>query len=567
MLLLLTVIGCREEMFKDDLAGWDANSNLALYEVQLTGPGQSSGEIYLDLGTGVLYNYAQAVQQPEKIDLIMFWSTSSASNLISPNNVERLEAWATGRNINQEWFVKNETHFIRLEQSEAGQKLYDDIKSMEDILPAYATLKTLVEDQANYDVGLHGEGLALGNVGVGDIIGIKTSKNVYAIAKVQSITTGNSGNLRLSVKVDKRHEIQIAPVPPSEVMQQFTFNVEGLSAMSGSNLIDLSGGDQWSIKEGYYSQHNVDAAIYQDGNGITIASTSRTLPMLNDDVIEIRGDWEVHNETEFIRLKASDETTALFTETFTNTLIREAFERGGDLVETYPDYEASVYGPGLSVGGLAIGDVILYHSEAKNIYGMIRITEVGANHINGQVKANIYNKLEVAAPLIREFTATGSTSTTAGYFDFKNNVMYTTQAEAGPNSANIDVLSIRTSTGTGTGHNLAPLTNNAILNAWGSGAWLAVVERWPTRNTADLYRLENAQEALELYHSLTQDESMWTAFEAATAAISSTQRLTNITSGQVLFVHSVDRNLLIALKVMDSTSLTSITYRYKIIEL
>src|SRR5690606_10160364 len=120
-LLLFTVSSCEKgQLFVDDLAGFDPNSDLSSYEIQLTGPGQSSGEIYWDLGTGKAYTYEDAAKQPEVVDLILLWGSSTASNLVAPRDVMRLDGWGTGKKVNDEWFVKNETYMVRLEKSEAG---------------------------------------------------------------------------------------------------------------------------------------------------------------------------------------------------------------------------------------------------------------------------------------------------------------------------------------------------------------------------------------------------------------------------------------------------------------
>src|SRR5690606_11196485 len=176
---------------------------------------------------------------------------------------------------------------------------------------------------------------------------------------------------------------------------------------------------------------------------------------------------------------------------------------------------------------------------------------------------NTFGKVEVAAPVLKEFTSTGGGSSTAAYVDFKTRNVYTTEALGQANVANIDVVSVR---GSSTGHNLFPTTNNGAASGW-TASWGTRMATWPNRNAADIYSLGTTPEAWDLYHGLQEDESMWTAFENATAGITPTQRLYPITNKEVIFIHSLDRNLLIALKVLDSSTSTSITYRYKVIEL
>lgn len=563
-LLLLMAVGCKEDIFIDDLAGLDPTNDLASYEVQLTGPGQTGGEIYLDLGTGTVYNYADAVEQPEKIDFVMLWGTSTGSNFVAPWDIDRLMAWGTGNKINDEWFVKNKTMFVRLESSEEGHQLYDDVKMMEDLKPAYEALKKLAENQDGYNTDHHGEGTALRGIEVGDVIGIKTEKDVYAITKVQGLVTGNAGNLRLSVKVDKRNEKDLPSLPESERMTQESFTVTELSTMGGTNLIDLSSGVQWEVSEGYYSQNNVDAVFYRDEDGVTLSSLSDNIPLLSEGASEISGDWTVRNETRFIRLKASPEATNLFTRTYTNTLIREAFKEGEAMVSDYDDYDKKIYGPGLSVSGLEVEDVVLYHVVDKDVYGMLMITEADdENTVVGRIKADVQNKTEVAPPLIQEFTSTGAGASKAMYVDLKTNSTFETEAEGKENIASVDIISLR---GSSSGHNLFPTANEAAAGAW-FAPWRDRMATWSNRNAADVYSLGATEEAWELYHNLQEDESMWDVFQEATANVSSTQRLSQIANKEIIFIHSVDRKLLIALKVLDSSTDTSVTYRYKIIEL
>lgn len=561
-LLLFTAFGCEKEMFVEDLAGFDPNSDLSVYEVQLTGPGQAAGEIYWDIGQGKVYTYADASKQPEVVDLALLWGTGSASNLIAPKNVVRLDEWATGKNINDEWFVKNETYMVRLEKSAEGLELYNNIKSMADVEAAYTELKTLAENQDNYSIDFHGEGMGLRDIAVGDVIGIRTSKNVYAIALVQSLVTGNAGNLRLSLKLDKRHEIEIDPLPTSEYMEVSEFTADGMTTLDGTNVINLATGQVLSVRDGYYNQNNSDAIIYIGSGGLTLSSPSLDLPIIGEDALEVNSDWEVRHETQFIRLKASAATTTLYNETFTNTLIREAFESGEDIVSAYDDYDQQVYGPGLSVSGLGTGDVVLYYSAVRNVYGAIRITDADTDNIVGKIKANTYERTEVAAPVLKEFTSEGSTAG-AAYVDFKNRVVYKTEAEGKEHSANIDVVSARGST---TFQNFFPLANAAGLGAF-SAAWRDRVATWPIRNASDIYNLGVTPEAWEMYHDLKEDESMWDAFQTTTSGVTPTQRLYPVKAKQIFFIHSIDRNLLVAIKALDTSTDARGVYRYKIIEL
>ncbi|NGM61304.1 hypothetical protein G5B30_05160 [Sphingobacterium sp. SGG-5] len=571
-LLLLIVFSCQDKLFVEDLAGFDPNSNLPLYEITLTNPGQNAAMTYLDLGSGEIYNYTDATKHPEKIDFIYLWGTSSGANLVSPDNIARLNEWGSGQNVNANWFIKNKTTFIRLAKEAVPTDFYSNVHSMADVKNAYASLKVLVEAQPDYNPTLHGEGNQLRNIQVGDLLGIKTSKQVYAIAKVQSLATGNAGSISLAIKADKSAEVQVEPIAPSEVYSSFDIDMDMLEDLTGKSLLDLSDGTGYTVTEGYYNQSVIDAVFYHDGQDMTVSAPSQDIPMLNEDVIEIQGDWTRRIETKFIRLKASTETDTKWNRTYKNSQIKELFNTSKAVVEGYDDYAVDLYGPANSVKGIQTGDVILYFSEDRNIYGMIRVTDSGPDFLKAQAKVNIYDKGELVPPVLHEFTSTGAGSSTAAYVDFKTGNVYTTEAEGEANVADIDIISVR---GSSSGNNLFPTTSDATAGAW-YASWGTRMATWPNRNAAEIYGyLGDTTPAhwWELYHDLKEDQTMWDDFQTATAGVTPVQRLreTSVSTGPkfnktVIFIHCLDRKLLVALKVKERLA-ESITYRYKIIEL
>ena len=571
-LVLLLFFSCQEKLFVEDNAGFDPNSELSVYEVTMTNPGQSSGMVYLDLGSGQVYNYTDASSQPEKIDFIFLWGSTSAVNFISPDNTTRLDEWATGKNVNANWFIKNKTTFLRLEKGAIPEDFYSKIKTPEAIKSAYAELKSLVEAQSNYDQRLHGEDTQLRNIAEGDLLAFNTSKNVYAIAKVQAVTAGTTGNVSLAVKVYKNEETVVEPISPSEIYAPFEIAVDRLSDLTGPSLLDLSTGTAFTMAEGYYNQHVTDAILYNDGQDVTISSLDQDVPVLNEVVKELESDWSVRSKTKFIRLKASQNTEEQWNMVQKNSQIKELFELGESLVTGYDDYSKETYGPFNSVKGMEVGDLVLYHSAERNIYGVIRVSDVGAAFLDGQVKANVYNKNEIAPPRLQEFTSSGNVVSTAAYVDFKTGTIYTTEEEGKANAANVDIVSVR---GSSSNNNLFPTTNNAAAAGWAS-TWGARMAEWENRNAADIYgyRGDGTPAAWwDLYYELKEDQSMWEAFQSATAGLDPVQRLqetstsTGVTFNKtVIFIHCIGRNMLVALQVKQRTA-TSITYRYKMIDL
>ncbi len=579
-LLLFTALGCERNLFEKDLAGFDPDSNLPLYEITLTNPGQNAAMTYVDLGSGDTYNYTDATKHPEKIDFIYLWGTSSGANLVSPDNIARLEEWGSGKNVNENWFIKNKTTFIRLAKESVPTDFYSKIQAMEDVKKAYGELKTLVEAQPDYNPIQHGESNQLRNIEVGDLLGIKTSKQVYAIVRVQSLATGNTGNISLTVKADKREEVQVEPIAPSEIYSSYDIVVDNLHDLTGKSLLDLSDGTGYTVTEGYYNQHVIDAVFCHDGQDLTVSAPSQDdIPVLNEDVWEIESDWTRRIETKFIRLKASAETDTKWNRTYKNSQIKELFTTSKAVVEGYDDYAADLYGPANSVKGIQTGDLILYFSEDRNIYGVIRVTDSGPEFLDGQVKVNVYDKNELVPPVLQEFIHTGVTASGAasgasgaGYIDFKKGIMYTTVAEGQQYCADIDVV---TASGSGSRHNLIEMTHAARFGAF-SATWRDNIATWEAHNVSQIYHMGYTPHTWQMYHELKEDESMWTIFEAekdnrivATLPANDLRCVYPVGSKEIFFIHSIDRKLLIAMKALNTstTVVGPITYRYKIIEL
>src|SRR5690606_4126463 len=158
----------------------------------------------IDVGQAKLYTLDAAGQTPENIDFVMFWGNTSQMCLVSPLDVDRLSQWEVGATINEQWLVKNETTFMKFGASYGN--LYDDIKQLDDIKKVYDEALVTVKEQEGYSVLRHGPSIDIRELNAGDIVLMKTEKNVYAIAKVLNLRTGNSGGAKFAFKVDRRNE-------------------------------------------------------------------------------------------------------------------------------------------------------------------------------------------------------------------------------------------------------------------------------------------------------------------------------------------------------------------------
>lgn len=130
-----------------------------------------------------------------------FWNSTSRDYVfITPTDSNRLSGWGSGRKIRDEWAEenKNDGIFIKLPGGEANEALFTGSQTRDELLDAFneAESRVVALDTDDYGPGRH-----IHYIETGDIIFFKSlSRNIYAVIRVDKVTSGNSGYMDLSVK-------------------------------------------------------------------------------------------------------------------------------------------------------------------------------------------------------------------------------------------------------------------------------------------------------------------------------------------------------------------------------
>ena len=163
--------------------------------------------------------------------------------------------------------------------------------------------------------------------------------------------------------------------------------------------------------------------------------------------------------------------------------------------------------------------------------------------------------------LVRNFNLTGTGTNTADFMDFAlASVQNETSASAAP--GNIDLAHLR---GASTGHNLIPMTNIAAFRAFSSG-FGDRIEAWDTLNDGLLVNLGNDAAHTTLYESLDEKDraGMQTAYETAAGIETPANRLTLIEAGDIIFFHSVDRDIYVVMQVLRAEASGGLEIDFKV---
>ena len=112
-----------------------------------------------------------------------------------------------------------------------------------------------------------------------------------------------------------------------------------------------------------------------------------------------------------------------------------------------------------------------------------------------------------------------------------------------------DIIDMTHVVGSGSKHNLFTMDseNFGVFTP----DFQSLIDQWPINNPGTLTYLGNDAAAQAAYDNLDEKDrdQMIAAFEAAKTAHGTTDRLTLLEEGDILFLHSVDRNLYVAMKV------------------
>lgn len=528
--------GCEKLKISDDLAGFDPEGDLAQFAVTFTGPGQASGERFLDAGEGKLYTLAAASEQPELIDFVMLWGTSSGMNFVSPIEISRLAGWGTGTTMNETFMVKNATNFVKLKPTDANLSIYDDIRRSDDVKIAYERALAKVKDEEGYILNQFGPSLSLRELRDGDLVFFRTSKDVYAAGKILSLTTGNSGRVDMAFKMDLRNKKTIAPVSADEKLDTYDVSVTRPGYLNGQRYLDVSTGTTYDVSSStpfvnhaFHNQEHVDVVFlnstsYSGFNLIAPTDAARLEGWSSGR--DINTDWLTKNDGNFVKLDASPYADSVFLYSYTKSKLHDAYQDAVERAQQLNDpYDVDHHGPGKHISSLKAGDVIFFKSVSKNVLAMLKVTSYtsgGSGSLALSAKVDNTTKTDVRRhPMALKFGQLNvggwSTLSPEGntYHVDLATITRHDPASADANPGSIDMLNLWS--GTGFVNFMAP-TSGAVTS-WGSSS--RIVD-WEIRNPGTFIHIESpTAEERATFEALTDRDRLVEAFHELEATIAS----------------------------------------------
>lgn len=578
--LFLALIGillfqaCEDSGVSENTGIFDPEDNLPLIGLELTSPGGASGSYFMDLGSGSDYKINEAMEVPEKIDFAMLWGSSTGLNIVSISDVQRLSSWGAGTTVNEGFYVKNSTEFVKRDASEETDRLFDGIETQQQVRDLYVQTRANLVANLENDPRYNGPAESLRGLEPGDLILVKSAKGVYGAMKVESIEDGFSGGAVLTIKLDIRDEKQIPPIEPSQVLDVFNVEVTEPGAVSGKRFLNVAEALIYSndpdadfADQAFFNQESIDLVFLNGpvGDDLNLIAPSDSERLEHWPTgSEINVDWSVQNDLEIFKLDASALADSLYRNTYSKNSLADAHELALGRVGQQAGYDQSIHGPGKYVSQLKEGELLFVNSVSKNIRAMIFVeadTQGDAGMLDLALKVDNSERVAVPPPPIRMITLRGVGASTSDYIDFVSGSVYKKE-EAGLQPENIDLAHLR---GSSSKHNLISITNGAGFGAFTSGL-RAEIEAWPVRNRAQMINLGSVQEYVDLYDGLDEDDAqaMSDAYDLAAGLYAPSERLTLLATGDIIMVKSEDRGLVVAIKVLEADDSGGITLRYKL---
>lgn len=158
-------------------------------------------------------------------------------------------------------------------------------------------------------------------------------------------------------------------------------------------------------------------------------------------------------------------------------------------------------------------------------------------------------------------TLRGTGSSNPDFIDFAMVTVHdNTYAETNP--ARIDMVHLR---GKNSRHNFISISNSSGLGSFSSGL-RDNIEGWDVRNETKFINLGDKATNHALYNGLDENDrvGMKAAFEDAAANKSPSGRLTKIDEGDIVLLHSVDRDIYVAIKVTQEEATGIMAIEFKI---
>jgi hypothetical protein len=131
--------------------------------------------------TGAVYKMPEAKTNAAKVDWLYFYGVSNLATLAAPDDAAAATLFNNAANGLQTWSVRNATRFRIVSEG----AVWDNITTAADIAAiATGTTETKVSD-----------------LQTGNIVAFKTVNNKYGVIAIGAITTGSTGSITYTVKV------------------------------------------------------------------------------------------------------------------------------------------------------------------------------------------------------------------------------------------------------------------------------------------------------------------------------------------------------------------------------
>ncbi|WP_461534033.1 hypothetical protein [Sinomicrobium sp.] len=337
------------------------------------------------------------------------------------------------------------------------------------------------------------------------------------------------------------------------------------------NYVDMETGRAYGKVGAGNNQDKIDFVILRSGagSGLNLLTPSNSaVTAWPSDAGHIAEEWTVRNNGVITRITgAMAEDIQEFNDAESPEDLWALYDRLITNVSSTGGYSWSEQGPSTRTRHASGGDLLLFKSQGvdRHHFSIMRIEDhldSSTGYISGEMKTGL-----VPEDRRQELTLTGRASGVASFIDFKRGVVLE-ESVAAREPENIDAIHLG---GSGSKHNFISIDNGALtLSAWAQSLEDRVLA-WPVQNKATVISMGSDQAAIDMYDALDQNDRA--AMEAALAdaetngTISTNGRLQHVGEGDdIIILHSEDRGLIIAIKVVDVEIDGHITIEYKVSE-
>lgn len=558
-LILAGISSCKKDNISRGLGGFDSDGDIVMMALALSDNGMDNDAKFMDISGGLVYELQGASEHPEDIDFVMLYDPATGFNIITPPDINRLSSSEIGRIINNTWLNKNRAIVFKLESSDIASDLFKSVKTSKELRDAYE--QTLSNLSGTADPAVYGPGKSLSDIKKGDLIFFHSEdRQFYALLKVFKTDQDNGAVIEFEIKMDNNSAIQVPPADQSNLMTIYETTFQGPGQTKGTRYLDYSTGITYDNIDVTQNQEKIDFVCFNSsvyGINMIVPSDETSLNGFGGGRT-MNSDWLVKNDGTLLKLNASTEADSLFLFTINNEMIREAYKSVEQNITNISGYDVLSNGPGGILKSVSEGDLILFKSTSRNLYGLAKVTGLvpgNSGSVTLSVKVDNSNKTNIPAPPNRELSMSSSGYANARFIDFLGGIDYD-EVTAKPISEKIDLIFAK---GSSTHVNLFPTNNEKALKAWSKSIWPGRIAEWDVRNDVLLVKLGNDP----VYETLREGrlDDMKQAYEDAGEP---SDRLTKISKNDVILIYSVDRKFYVAIKVIGATDDGDFHFKYKV---